>query len=117
VTVNKKNIRKWVKALRSGKYKRAIGALRNRNRFCCLGVACDVSQVGEWGVNGYDGRNGTLPASVCEWLGLRSSDPGLHDKRGLRKAASYLNDKRRYTFDEIADAIERTYLTKGGSNA
>lgn len=34
--------KKWVEALRSGKYKQGSGYLRSGDRFCCLGVACDV---------------------------------------------------------------------------
>ena len=39
---NKKDIRKWVEALRSGKYKQGKISLQNANGFCCLGVACDI---------------------------------------------------------------------------
>jgi hypothetical protein len=35
--------KKWVEALRSGKYKRATHRLRaNEDSFCCLGVLCDL---------------------------------------------------------------------------
>jgi hypothetical protein len=38
-----------VEALRSGKYKQARGALRDRQDcYCVLGVACDLSGVGVW---------------------------------------------------------------------
>lgn len=42
--------RKWVDALRSGKYKQARGKLKNRaGGFCCLGVLCDIVGVKpEW---------------------------------------------------------------------
>ena len=39
---------RWLQALESGNYKRGTGVLRNNDKFCCLGVACDVSKVGEW---------------------------------------------------------------------
>ena len=29
---------KWVKALRSGRYRQGIGSLYSRRRYCCLGV-------------------------------------------------------------------------------
>ena len=39
----------WVKALRSGKYKRAVGQLHDADgNYCVLGVACDISGLGEW---------------------------------------------------------------------
>ena len=39
---------KWVRALRSGKYEQATGALRNEDGFCCLGVLCDVYDPDKW---------------------------------------------------------------------
>lgn len=38
----------WVEALRSGKYQQGYGALRKGDQFCCLGVLCDVAQIGDW---------------------------------------------------------------------
>lgn len=36
-------IQKWIKSLKSGKYKQGEGCLKdNKNQFCCLGVACDI---------------------------------------------------------------------------
>lgn len=32
----------WVEALRSGEYEQTNGALRYEDKFCCLGVACDL---------------------------------------------------------------------------
>lgn len=45
-----KNVTKeeWVVALRSGEYKQGPGALHRGDKFCCLGVLCDLSG-GEWG--------------------------------------------------------------------
>lgn len=34
--------KKWVKALRSGKYNQCDGQLRQGDTFCCLGVLCDL---------------------------------------------------------------------------
>lgn len=42
--MNKKLKAKWLKALRSEKYKKGRGQLRSKeNRFCCLGVLADVA--------------------------------------------------------------------------
>jgi len=35
---------KWVKALRSGKYKQGRNRLRKKDRFCCLGVLCELER-------------------------------------------------------------------------
>ena len=38
----------WQEALRSGDYKQGKGALNNKGKMCCLGVACDISGLGRW---------------------------------------------------------------------
>lgn len=48
-----RNIKRWLKALRSGKYKQGKGALcrwipGGAEEFCCLGVAAHVLIPGEW---------------------------------------------------------------------
>jgi len=44
--------KKWLKALRSGKYNQGIGKLRQKadkgDEFCCLGVLCDVLTPKKW---------------------------------------------------------------------
>ena len=37
------NAKKWVRALRSGKYKQGREWLRAGDTFCCLGVACELA--------------------------------------------------------------------------
>lgn len=43
---------KWVKALRSGRYKQGTGKLRKRKdgklQYCCLGVACNLIDNKRW---------------------------------------------------------------------
>ena len=43
--VQKQRIKRFVKALRSGKYKQTTGKLQNANSYCCLGVACDLYRI------------------------------------------------------------------------
>ena len=40
--------RKWVEALRSGKYSQCRDALRKESDYCCLGVLCDLQAPEEW---------------------------------------------------------------------
>lgn len=104
------NARQWVAALRSGEYEQWRGALRNEDRYCCLGVACDVyakaTGEGEW--DGHDfivpdpSVPGLLPGAVREWLGLAVGNKGWMQK-GLSLTAR--NDAGA-TFAEIADLIE-----------
>lgn len=115
-SINVENMRAWVAALRSGKYQQGRNTLRTVDgRFCCLGVACDISGLAQWTdheVRGflYDGRKGVLPPRVAEWLGIDTNPELLptHES-GQTVPASNLNDGFGYTFDEIADAIEETW--------
>jgi hypothetical protein len=40
--------KKWVTALRSGKYAQAQGSLKRGDNFCCLGVLCEVMGYNNW---------------------------------------------------------------------
>jgi len=58
----------WIAALRSGKYKKTVGDLRNPNGFCCLGVLCDLhakANLGFWDQDqSYLGKSDLLPHVV-----------------------------------------------------
>lgn len=43
-----KRVRKWIRALRSGKYAQGTSYLRRADKFCCLGVACDLVMPDAW---------------------------------------------------------------------
>lgn len=118
---------KWVKALRSKKYKQTDGVLKNEDGYCCLGVLCDVYRKDlklkphkiwddEYNFIVKKGKDGgcdevedaTLPPDVAVWAGLKGpkrSDPTVtYDKRRL--SLSQLNDSEGLTFEAIADIIE-----------
>jgi hypothetical protein len=101
----KEHRRLWVEALRSGKYRQAIGDLRSDDGFCCLGVGCDISGLGHWEDTRYitpDFRHeGTLETDVQEWLGLAGME-GEYWETSLAR----LNDNDKKTLAEIADIIE-----------
>lgn len=101
---------KWVKALRSGKYKQGRGMLRNNdNEFCCLGVLCDLFDQSRWikRENGYSYKYGkglskgyassNLPEDIFKKIGLSWYQEDI---------LINMNDNRRMSFDEIADWIE-----------
>lgn len=90
---------KWIEALRSGKYKQGRWALRTKaDDFCCLGVLCDVSGVGEWEENGlcysYDGAWKFLPPSLRNQL-----------TREAKETLMEMNDYSGMSFPDIADWI------------
>lgn len=115
-----------VEALRSGKYKQGDGMLRQATKstedlFCCLGVACDLSGLGEWQESAafeQDGKKITfkeyhviqteltqLPPAVKDYYGFAhpigrfSSDDYEHG------SLTAYNDNG-YPFAFIADLIE-----------
>jgi len=95
---------KWLEALRSGKYQQGKNFLREGDRYCCLGVLCEL-----------DGAKWTKPDSYRN--GVYRSDHGeVHcpdDRRlvdlGLDREiagrAAGRNDSGK-SFSEIADWLE-----------
>jgi hypothetical protein len=109
LSINKENVRKWVEALRSGKYKQAQGQLYLDGAYCCLGVVCElaglsVSQGGYYG-EPFDANHLTLPSQAAEWLGVDDENPVIGEY-----CASAWNDAYDKTFPEIADLIEKHWL-------
>lgn len=104
-----KNAKKWVRALRSGKWQRTAGALRTGDKYCCLGVACEISGLGIWDRMGRyisgDSSDLRLPKEVMEWLGM-DSDDGQLDFGGTPTSLAVLNDSGK-TFKQIANIIEK----------
>jgi hypothetical protein len=104
---------KWVDALRSGDYQQTKGRLRKEDKFCCLGVLCDLygkEHNVEWDLvededhNYYMFQNhpATLPLPVVEWAGVGSPNPSIG---GISFTLVEFNDNGS-TFIEIADLIE-----------
>lgn len=119
----KKEIKeKWLKALRSGKYKQGQHYLKLGNNFCCLGVLCDLHrkedpEKREWYSGGqyYYSEKDVLPEEVAKWAGLEgqnATNPSLIAEEKEQHITS-LNDgvlslgvSHPYSFTELADLIE-----------
>ena len=101
--MTKTSMKKWIAALRRGGYKRGRGQLRDAHGgYCCLGVYARTC-----GVKLPRGGSALLPKEV------------LPQKTQLHLAA--MNDRGvpgrdgpLYSFSEIADCIEATYLPHVG---
>ena len=105
----KQHRRELVKALRYGGYKQAQHSLRSGDSFCCLGVACDISGLGEWHHKShkeikYLNAFGILPKAVMEYYGFVASN-GKIDSR-YNRSLVHLNDKGT-SFKKIANIIEK----------
>jgi hypothetical protein len=106
---------KWVAALRSGEYKQGRGRLNRVDKFCCLGVLCDLhakESGGKWEqhtideyVHLYMGSSCQLHPAVLLWAGLNYVGGGEVRIAGNQDFLFRHNDSGR-TFAEIADAIE-----------
>ena len=104
---------KWVAALRSGDYDQGRGALSVAGKFCCLGVACAITNIPLL-VSG--GRHSLLLppeihfSEIVKWWQTLPQDrycirSPVVVVGGVWKALSELNDCGK-TFAEIADLIE-----------
>lgn len=112
-------IEKLIEALRSGDYKQGRLSLRDTDdKFCCLGVACDVFRketgVGEWEkdfrggdtyrFNASGSISGVgLPRRVQEYFGFKNLEGWIEHKS---ISLMYMNDWERLTFEEIANILE-----------
>ena len=133
--------RAWIAALRSGKYAQGELVLRHKDKFCCLGVACDVYDRGQWqNIGGLSGcivfmkAISHLPTEVAEamhfnaqtvyvdWDDIQHKLPDVAKKLESSSSRTFfpstagldltrLNDAHGLTFAEIADVLE-TYEDK-----
>lgn len=95
--------RKWLTALRSGKYKQGEGYLRQKNyhnkiEYCCLGVLCDVAKV--------------YPRWDSAFIYSRKLPSFMRDQNELTGKLSSMNDskkdgKHKFSFKRIANWIEK----------
>lgn len=111
---------KWIKALRSGKYKQGEGQLRNTRdvggvdpTFCCLGVLCEIDPKVF-----FDSANTAWAGSVS--MGYGGLDVGGRQRFEIpirvEKRLIELNDgehkdgqaQEAKTFNQIADWIEKS---------
>lgn len=111
----------WVAALRSGDYQQGQGYLARDDKFCCLGVLCELAVKADvdglnlgWagpGIRAYNEATGELPEVVTKWAGLHSNNPMVNADEGTY-LLSELNDGETidgvetHTFAEIADLID-----------
>ena len=114
--MDKKLKRKWLEALRSGKYKQGNTFLNRNNKFCCLGVLADIMGL-TWKKHPLSG-NFVDAKTVCCYKNARGnlSHSGSLDSAELQKAGFgsviqdeliEMNDSRMLSFSKIAAWIEK----------
>lgn len=103
------NQTKWIKALESGKYKQGHFKLNDgNNKFCCLGVACDLFkdgldiQICDYGIGiSYEDQIGVPPRKIWK------NKLGLKDVIGKfsPKEVSYWPKKLETSFGVIVSSL------------
>lgn len=131
--INTERVKLVVDALRGDEYEQGTHALVNVDggdrEYCCLGVMCDIALKN--GISGLAERDGEsqigyvtngdfthaeyslLPLAVMQWYGFDSVGPAVNvpGNEGLySEELAVLNDSG-WSFSDIADVIESTYLT------
>lgn len=97
---------KWLKALRSGKYKQGNGKLRSKDNYCCLGVLCIVT-------GNTKNRDMSQQYPIQDLMGYTNTPKefcGLTNTQQVKLAS--LNDICNMSFKEIAAYISRNIKTK-----
>lgn len=118
--MNEKIKKSWIRALTSGKYKQGKGLLKKGEKFCCLGVLCDLhrkqtnkDERGKWIKSGqqsyyYFGADLALPSEVINWSGIGGNGSGeiiLSEKEDVEFVNKLFRTKI-YTIDSIIELGE-----------
>lgn len=121
---------RWIAALKSGDYEQGRsqlhtkGELTGNERFCCLGVLCDLAyrdgvvsrrfNLEYHGSAAYGDADDAdswdtaeLPYEVMIWAGLEDPNPSVIDEHGGHSTLAHLNDNSRKSFHDIAAVIEK----------
>lgn len=124
--MNREIKKRWVAALRSGKYRQSRDHLRKDDCYCALGVLCDLfvqdrqqegvawmSVLGHYAVHYKEGQSiysyDFLPQPVMNWAGLTRENPAFFVyESDDHFTVSDLNDDQQLSFAEIATIIEES---------
>lgn len=97
--MNKVWKKKWITALRSGKYEQSRGALKEENTYCCLGVIRAIAFPNSLAMrkNDYGGPVNYLCDTHLKKLGIDNETQIILANK---------NDKQLWSFARIATWIE-----------
>lgn len=117
--MDKKLKAKWVKALRSGRYKQAEGFLKTADgKFCCLGVLCTISGA-DWVAGAQNEQYPTIGGKRLDIVNGEILRPSARKRFGLthkqQDHLTRLNDGDefqtpqipKHSFKKIADYISK----------
>lgn len=112
--MKKRQMERWVKALKSGKYEQGSEKLYNpeTNAYCCLGVLTHINKqyLKDYeSKDVYCGKTESLPDSIMAHTGIQESMGEYVCPEGFEDNLARLNDEGNLSFTEIADIIEQNY--------
>lgn len=114
--------RRFLTALRSGKYKQTKEVLFNQSSggFCCLGVMCSLKGIKKSELEGvgfpqdvrsFDDAFNIDPTTHDFFHGMNNEDAWKVPYRGRMRSLNELNDLEGLTFKQIANIIDRSVQT------
>jgi hypothetical protein len=103
----------WLNALSSGEYMKGTGKMRDGERYCCLGVLCDLyakehkSNFMDLFLTDQDLLTSYLPFEVRKWAGIPGwTDNEKNPDRSIENRLARRNDSTD-TFGPVIEIIER----------
>lgn len=94
--MNKITKKKWIDALRSGKYEQGTHALCRDGKYCCLGVLAKIT-----------GNLGNAFSSIFPRMKDSQIQPFCGLSPDVQAKLAQMNDDKRLTFKQIASYISR----------
>lgn len=113
--MNKAIANKWLAELKSGDYKHGTGFLRDSDKFCCLGVLCNLHakehpHIAATQTNSYSylGYSSILPDEVRDWAGLNDSTGLFRNENGFINSLVRINDTSS-SYKPVIEVIEKSW--------
>lgn len=110
----KKEIQKWVRALRSGKFEQTTGTLEDANGHCCLGVACKIFIPKNKLKLSHGFLEGAVPVdyqiAAPSWLKKVNRSFNVLTRESLANLNDGTGSVEKFTFDEIAEQLELAFI-------
>ena len=95
-------IKLWCQALRSGEYKQGEGMLCQNNKYCCLGVACDIAEKHKvvdlvrtttpFGTTAWNDVEDYMPVKLRQFLDMQTIEGAFLTSNGRAFSLDRLND-------------------------
>lgn len=113
--MKKEVMKKWVKALRSGKFQQGTAKLQHHDTYCCLGVLCKLAEqegivIHKDFYNQIEGQELNKQTFVRDWAKFKTLQGELpktiRDTQGDRTTLAIINDSGK-SFKQIAKIIEK----------